>query len=257
MLRGSPHTGFLFLARRDLTGLDLLSRCTPLSLYTTGALRRLQLCSCVVDPGSSGARSLGFNARRLGRASGHAAVCRYLASETRAANMPPRSTQALAATGLPRTPPRRQSNSGAAAAAAASPAADKKAVAEAKAGAKFDEMDEEGVGYLAGPSLGRMAEWVWESYHGVDGRRCSEEEKVPHASRHLWPASPPKLASHLHHVRLYAGGAGGAPPSVHRRGHGRPALSLGVPRLLLFRRLGPPRVAACALRQVRLPAIST
>ena len=34
-------------------------RGTPLSLYTTVALRRLQLCSCVVDPDSSGARSLG------------------------------------------------------------------------------------------------------------------------------------------------------------------------------------------------------
>ena len=33
------------------------SRGTPLSLYVTVALRRLQLCSCVVDPDSSGARS--------------------------------------------------------------------------------------------------------------------------------------------------------------------------------------------------------
>ena len=42
------------------SSLDLLSRSrgTPLSLYTTGALRRPQLCSCVVDPDSYPVRCL-------------------------------------------------------------------------------------------------------------------------------------------------------------------------------------------------------
>ena len=63
--------------------------------------------------------------------------------------------------------------------AAAAPSAGRNGAAAAKASSKFDELDEEGKGYLAGAALGRLADWVWAAYHGANGRRCSEEEKVP------------------------------------------------------------------------------
>ena len=60
----TPRTvGFIYRytgqTRLDLTYLLSRTRGTPLSLYSTVALRQLQLCSCVVDPDFSGARSLG------------------------------------------------------------------------------------------------------------------------------------------------------------------------------------------------------